>query len=146
MPPLTATDGAASCLDDAVPDDPFTALRFHFGMLLGVDDFETEQAYHRGQTRLHQSWLHGAGVVWGLGVSLDQDHSEVRVERGLAVDGAGRALHLDGPACLDPGAWLDVHDAEVERIDPPPAGADTAFDAHVEARWASCLPRPVPAL
>ena len=145
--PDVLTDPAGMrCLDDAAPDDPFTALRFHFGMLLGVDDFETEQAYHRGQARLHQSWLHGAGVVWGLAVGLDLDDSEVRVEPGLATDGAGRALHLDAAACVDPGQWLDQHADEVELDDHPPEGADAAFDAHVEARWASCLTRPVPAL
>ena len=118
--PDLATDAFTACGDDGtVPDDPFTSLRYHFGMLLGVDDFETEQGYHRGQMRLHQSWLHGAGVDWGLSVTLDQARNEVRVERGLAQDGAGRPLHLDGPACLDPGAWLDAHDSEVERIDPP---------------------------
>jgi hypothetical protein len=146
-PDLVTDDAAAfGRLDDAAADDPFTSLRFHFGMLLGVDDFETEQAYHRGQTRLHQSWLHGAGVVWGLRVELDKDRNEVRVGRGLAYDGAGRPLHLDAAACLDPGAWLDRHGDDVNRIEPPPEGADAAFDAHVEARWASCLTRPVPAL
>ncbi len=131
---------------DLAPDDPFTSLNFHFGMLLGVDDFETEQAYHRGGQRLHQAWLHGPGVVWGLAVALDQEDDEVRVERGLALDAAGRWLHLDGPACLDPGAWYDKHADEVEPIEPPPAGADVAFDAHVEIAWTRCLTRPVPAL
>jgi len=146
-PGLLADPAGVRCLDeDSAPDDPFTSLRFHFGMLLGVDDFETEKAYHRGRLRLHNGWLHGAGVVWGLGVSLDQVRSEVRVEPGLALDGAGRELHLDAAACLDPGAWFDRHEDEVTPAETPPAGADVAFDAHVEARWASCLTRPVPAL
>ena len=50
---------------DLLPLSPFYTLSYHFGMLLGVDDFETEQAYHRAKQRLHNAWLHGEGVVWG---------------------------------------------------------------------------------
>jgi hypothetical protein len=134
--------------DDLLPDDPFTCLNYHFGMLLGVDDFETEQAYHRGKTRLHQAWLHGPGVVWGLQVALDKQRSEVRVEPGLALDGAGRELRLDTPACLDPAAWFEAHEADVTLYADAdvPTGAKLAFDAHVVARFASCLTRAVPAL
>ena len=56
--------------DDLIADDPYTALHFHFGMLLGVDDFETEQAYHRAKHCLHQAWMHGPGVVWGRGRAI----------------------------------------------------------------------------
>jgi hypothetical protein len=143
--PDLATD-AAEFRFELAPDDPFTSLHFHFGMLLGVDDFETEQAYHRGKLRLHQAWLHGSGVVWGLAVALDQANDELRVEPGVALDGAGRELHLDAPACLNPGAWYEEHEDEVEPLEAVPDGVDVAFDAHVEARWASCLTRPVPAL
>ena len=52
--------------------NPFYALRYHFGMLLGVDDFETEQVYHRGKMRLHSAWLHRQGVVWGFNVYFNE--------------------------------------------------------------------------
>lgn len=131
--------------EDLLPDDPFTSLNYHFGMLLGVDDFETEQSYHRGKLRLHQGWLHGPGVIWGLDVLLNVEGGEIQVERGLALDGAGRELHLDARACLDPGAWLEQHSGEVTLVDPPD-GAVKAFDAYVVASLASCLTRQVPAL
>ena len=125
-------------------DDPFTAVSYHFGMLLGVDDFETERSYHRGRECLHQAWLHGPGVVWGLGVSLDFVHHEVHVARGLALDGAGRNLHLDADACLDPAAWFAAHESEVTNT--APAAGEVIFEAHVTASFATCLTRPVPAL
>jgi len=130
--------------EDLLTDDPFTAVSYHFGMLLGVDDFETELAYHRGRECLHQAWLHGPGVVWGLGVGLDFERSEIRIERGLAIDGAGRNLHLDVAACLNPGAWYEAHHDEVKAT--KAEDAEAVFDAHVTASFATCLTRPVPAL
>ena len=124
-----------------LPADPYTALRFHFGMLLGVDDFEVEQGFHHGKQRLHNAWLHRDGVVWGLGVAVDS--GEIRVDRGLALDGAGRELHLDDPACLSVAAWYAQHAEDVGA-----AGEDgtVEFDAYVIARYATCPMRPVPAL
>src|SRR5262245_32994373 len=57
-----ASDGASTL----TPISPHLGMHYHFGMLLGVDDFETEQAYHRGKARLHNAWLHRDGAVWGF--------------------------------------------------------------------------------
>ena len=128
------------------PANPFYALHFHFGMLLGGEDFETEQAYHRGKTRLHNAWLHGSGVVWGYGVSADTGSGELRVDRGLALDPAGHELYLDARSCLSLAAWFEQHrdDEDFELVD----DADNVkrFDAHVVARFRPCLTREVPAL
>jgi len=126
----------------SLPADPFTALRFHFGMLLGVDDFEVEQGFHHGKQRLHNAWLHRDGVVWGLAVGVDR--GEIRVLPGLALDGAGRELHLDDPACLSVTAWYHEHAADVG-AEPGESGS-VEFDAYVIARHATCPMRPVPAL
>jgi hypothetical protein len=125
-------------------ESPFTALHYHFGMLLGVDDFETEQDYHRGKMRLHNAWLHREGVVWGLAVSADLPSGELRVERGLALDPAGHELHLDARACVNVGAWYDEH-ADDPDLDATVNGPEVTFDARVVARFRSCLTRPVPA-
>jgi hypothetical protein len=127
-----------------LPADPFTALQFHFGMLLGVDDLETGQAYPRGKIRLHNAWLHREGVVWGLGVAFN-DHGELTVDPGLALDAAGHELHLDRLACLDPGKWYAAHkdDPDFTFTD---AGGGKKFSVHVVARFKACLTRPVPAI
>jgi hypothetical protein len=139
-------DDPASC-GGPLPTDPFTALRFHFGMLLGVDDFETEQAYHRGKMRLHNAWLHREGVAWGFGVSLDRGSGELRVDRGLAYDHVGHELHLDAMACLNLGAWYDEHpDDPVLSGAAGQTGDQVRFDAHIQLRFRSCLDRQVPAL
>lgn len=128
--------------------DPFTALRYHFGMLLGVNDLEAQQAYHRGKTRLHNAWLHGAGVAWGLGVDTDREKREVRVQPGLALGYAGHEMYLDRRACVDVGAWLKQHEktsiAGGGLAEGPP-GTFT-LTAHVVAYMRACLTREVPAL
>lgn len=135
--------------------DPFTALRYHFGMLLGVSDFEAQQAYHRGKTRLHNAWLHGAGVVWGLGVDVDLQRREVRVDRGLALGHAGHELYLDNRACVDIGAWLERNkdnpelekeNAVLARAVREGANGEFILTVHVVAYLRACLTREVPAL
>src|SRR5215471_2615568 len=112
---MASTPDMASCISSEDgsgtlnPTNPFFALRTQFGMLLGVDDFETLQGYNHGQMRLHNAWLHGEGVIWGLDVGLDKDHNEIRVTPGLALDLTGRFLHLDSQACVDVTKWFEVH-------------------------------------
>lgn len=138
---LATDDG----LSELLPLSPFKALHYHFGMLLGVDDFETEQAYHRAKMRLHNSWLHREGVVWGFGVKLDEQRGEIRVTPGLALDAAGHELHLEGEACLNLGEWFDKH-----KQDPgftfTTTNGNATFNAHVVIRFKACLTRQVPAL
>ncbi len=148
---MANTPDLATCLasDDGrselLPLSPFYALRYHFGMLLGVDDFETEQAYHRAKMRLHNAWLHRAGVVWGFDVRLDQEAVEIRVTPGLALDAAGHELHLEGDACVNIGEWFDKHRTDPGFIIGGDANNPT-FDAHVVIRFKACLTRQVPAL
>jgi hypothetical protein len=139
--------------DDLQPMNPFLALRYQFGMLLGVDDFETAQAYARGKMRLHNAWLHGAGVVWGFGVSAPPVSAtdatlrgEIQVDPGLALDGHGRELHLDAAACVNVGAWYDKHKDDEGFVHAATDTGGVSFAAHIELRFRACLTRPVPAM
>lgn len=133
--------------DGLLPAGPYTSLVPHFGMLLGVDDLETVLAYPRGKSRLHNAWLHGEGVVWGFGVSVDAASHELKVAPGLALDAAGHELHLDAEACLDFGKWYAAHKDEKEFDFQVDAGTGAVtFTAHVVARFTACLTRPVPAI
>lgn len=125
---------------------PHTSLHYHFGMLLGVTDFETEQAYHRGKMWLHNAWLHREGVVWGFNVLVNTDAGEIRVTRGLALDRLGRELHLEADACLTVAAWFAAHrnDPGFEFTEAP--DGTISFDAHVVIRFKACLTRQVPSL
>jgi hypothetical protein len=145
MPDIVAAADGCADTSALLPVDPFTAVRYHFGMLLGVDDFETDQAYHRGKNRLTNAWSHRAGVLWGLGVKADLPSGEIRVESGLALDGAGEELHLDAEACLNVGAWFDAHKSDAGFVPAQTAGGYT-FAAHVEIKFHPCLTRQVPAM
>jgi hypothetical protein len=128
-----------------LPLNPFFALRYHFGMLLGVDDFETEQAYHRAKMWLHNAWLHREGVLWGFGVKLDQPAGEIRVLPGLALDSSGHELHLEADACVNVGAWFEKHKDD-QGFAIAETGDTRKFDLHVGIRFKACLTRQVPAL
>jgi hypothetical protein len=61
-PPHPASPDAPAC-----PDIPqFRRLRYSYGQLLGVADFQAEQDFHRDKARLHNRCLHGYGVICGL--------------------------------------------------------------------------------
>jgi hypothetical protein len=159
------TPDLATCLevgpgqDDAVlPVNPFLAVRYQFGMLLGVEDFDAAEGYPRGKTRLHNAWLHGGGVVWGFDVQAPQTSpptdtslsGELLVKAGLALDRVGHELYLDQDACVDVGAWYALHKDEqavkdVTEVDAP-TGVVTLKELHVELSFAACLSRQVPAM
>jgi hypothetical protein len=153
-PDITTCPDTSAGREDSL--SPFYALNYHFGMLLGVDDFATEQQYHHGKMRLHNAWLHRAGVVWGfdvlLGLEPDQirvQPGEIRVLPGLALDASGHELHLDGDACVNVVEWFLAHKddegfAQAANMTTTPT--TITFDAHVEIRFKSCLTRQVPAL
>jgi hypothetical protein len=141
--------------DTRLPIDPWRSLAVHFGMLLGVDDFRIIDAYHRGKMWLHAAWLHREGVVWGLAPSLDTDAGELRTEAGLALDAAGRELHLERPACIDLGKWFAARAQELLGEEPPAdetimlehlEDGGVRLNAHVRMRFVACLDRQVPAL
>jgi hypothetical protein len=152
---MTALDTQAGCAcqdcaapgpcDADLPDSPDCAINYHFGMLLGVDDFRTEQGFHVGRLRRHQRALHGFGVVYGFAVSADPAAAELRVGPGYAIDAHGRDLALDAAQCLGLPAWWLKHRGDDEFADVPDKD-DVTFDADVRLCYAGCLARPVPAI
>lgn len=139
---MTTANGKGA-LATSLAADPFSSLAIHYGMLLGVPDFQVLMANPRGKLRLHQSWQHGPGVVWGYPVSVRPDSAELRVGPGLAVDGLGREVALAVEHCIDVAQWLDEHEEEAE---PVVTGDVRTFNAQVVLRYRACLTRPVPAM
>ena len=83
-------------------------LNYVFGQVLGVKDFQQEQAYFLHKARLHNRSLHGYGTVWGLEVSYDNtgDDLEIQVSPGLAIDSQGREIYVDAVQCAKLNKWL----------------------------------------
>jgi hypothetical protein len=135
----------SGCGTVSVPINPFVSNRYHFGMLLGVADLESDQGYHRGKTWLQSAWTHGEGAVWGLAVEVRPDAGEVVVEPGLAYDRNGRELLVADRLCLDLGRWYAERrpdDLEVEEL----PGGEVRFRVHVRLCAEQCLDRPVPSI
>lgn len=116
-------------LDPATPGDPFTRLRYHYGQLLGADDFSTEQRYFLLRSRLHNALLHGFGTVWGLRVDAQDVETAVRLtcNPGLAIDALGREIYVPQKVCLDVTGlaatrfWADLSPPPPIIVEPAPA-------------------------
>lgn len=75
-PPSTRGDRDEDCL----PLPRFERIKYFYGQLLGVREFQAEQSYFLEKHRLHNRYLHGYGVVCGLVVT------ECREPRGPCDD------------------------------------------------------------
>lgn len=133
--------------DAALPDNPQCTLNYHFGQLLGVEDFRAEQGFHLGRSRRHQRLLHGHGVVAGYPVSYKPAITELRVGPGYAVDGLGRDLVLDADQCVNLAKWwaarVSAKEADYNDVIDK---ADLTIDLDLVVCYATCLTAPVPAI
>lgn len=145
--------------DPAAPGDPFLRTRYHYGMLLGADDFTVDQKHHILRHRLHQALLHGHGTVSGLRVTRYTADAgaieELRIRPGLAIDVQGRDLYVAKELCLDVVPLSDAAWASFEQVDPAdalPFLQDPADDgtgvrrAYVVLQYVACQAQPVPAV
>jgi hypothetical protein len=99
----------------AAPLDPLKHVNFLPGMVLGVDEFQQEFAYHEG----HRQWLArdaiGYGTVNGLTVKVSRDDSKgpedpkrfkVMVGAGVALTPQGRLVRVCPEQCAHLNEWL----------------------------------------
>ena len=139
-------------VDPAAGGDPFVRNRYHYGMLLGAEDFLVEQRGHLLRDRLHQALLHGFGTVRGLEVvGRGEPPTEIVVGQGIAVDPLGRNLFVDQLQCYDLAA-LRVEDLDGFSRTPHVALLDfepeegPAWWGFVTLRYTSCVSAPVPSV
>lgn len=89
-----STTGAhtVDCQPCEIPD--LCRNHYYKGKLLTARDFRDEQDYHTNKLRLHQTQLHGWGVVCGFKVTPHPYCPKLRVvvEAGFAVDACGREV------------------------------------------------------
>jgi hypothetical protein len=98
--------------DDLTLNPPLTPTRVFYstGRMLGVEDFQTDQDYHRGRLARALTQLYGAGTVSGLLVQTDGNTNvlqlEVQVTPGLAIDRIGRVIEVPRTVCIVLNDWL----------------------------------------
>ena len=95
--------------------------------MLSAHDFQNEQNYLIGKSRLHNRALHGKGVVNGLEVSVEGGSSAPLfvVQPGFALDAYGREILIVSPVRLAIGADVSPQYLIVEYLeretDPAPS-------------------------
>jgi hypothetical protein len=78
--------------------------------MLGAEDFQAEQDYHRGRLARALLQLVGTGTVSGLLVQTDGNADplqlEIQVTAGVALDRVGRILEVPRTVCIVLQDWL----------------------------------------
>jgi hypothetical protein len=98
--------GTRSAAVGVALDGAFARPEFFAGQLLTDKDLDDLAAYVRGKNRLHNRYLHGAGVVCGLDVSPIGERS-VRVSAGYVLDCCGDDIVVPCDVTVDLIALLD---------------------------------------
>jgi len=124
MDTFTATAASAT----AQPLSPSKHVKYTQGMVLGVDDFMQEFAFHNGRNEWLLRDLIGYGTASGLRVSYDDagGKHEVRVSGGTAVSPRGQMIRVCWDQCADLAVWLkqkENQDEVAKRIASPPSGS-----------------------
>jgi hypothetical protein len=89
-------------------------VKYFYGQLLGVREFQSEQSYFLEKHRLHNRYLHGYGVVCGLRVDPCKEPEPpcpepktkepelcVELDCGLALDCQGNEIVVPAPMRID---------------------------------------------
>ncbi|MBA4175717.1 MAG: hypothetical protein C0505_04025 [Leptothrix sp. (in: Bacteria)] len=121
-------------------------VNYTLGMLLGVDDFVQEQAWHIARRHELARELLGYGTVRGLQVLLEPltsppSATRVRITPGMAWTPSGTAVCVPSEQCCDVDAWLANHGSEVT---PLVSGSPATVTLYVVLSYAACLTDNVP--
>jgi hypothetical protein len=128
----TFTAKAASATAKAL--SPSKHVNYTQGMVLGVDDFMQEFAFHNGRNEWLLRDLVGYGTASGLRVSYDDTGGkhEVRVTGGTAVSPRGQMIRVCCDQCADLAVWLkqkEHQDEVTKRMTSPLAGSISLYVA-----------------
>lgn len=91
--------------------DPTKHVNYTYGMVLGVDDFTQEFAYHSERDQWMTRDIDGYGTVVGLRVTVAKnanDEREVIVSAGTAVNPRGQMICVPAAQCAVIDKWLAV--------------------------------------
>jgi hypothetical protein len=94
--------------------------RVHYatGVLLGAEDFQAEQDYHRGRLARTLAYAMGYGTLAGLAVAYEPAQAagetpparpeQLIVAPGLAIDRLGRQIEVARSRCLRLAEWYEA--------------------------------------
>lgn len=142
---MAMTDDTDILERDAALDEQLRRVSYEAGMLLGIDATREEQDYHRRRQTRQQYWLHGAGTVTGMVISIEPD-TEADAEKnitvralvspGVGIDGLGRELMVHETFCINLGEWLEAQD-QTSLLEGYDSGTNKLW-LKVSARYRDC--------
>ncbi len=99
----------------AAPADPSKHVDYTLGMVLGVDDFTQEFAYHNARDQWMARDLIGYGTVSGLALTVANDANGPRIEvsPGVAVNPVGQLIRVCSAQCASLNDWLALNTAKL---------------------------------
>lgn len=107
----------ANTTDALNPPSAPNRVYYSIGRMLGTEDFQAEQDYHRGRLARVLVHLFGTGTILGLNVSLGLDPGdgslEVQVSPGMAIDRVGRLIEVPRQVCIRLKNWYAQVDPSI---------------------------------
>ena len=138
---------------DSLPKKDPDRVHYATGVLLGAEDFQAEQDYHRGRLARALAYTVGHGTVAGLEVVYQAQQAadeanpsrpeRLLLEPGLAIDRLGRMIEVPRPRCLKLADWYQAQSPQLLRqawheADALWAGAPSGVAADLFVRFVVC--------
>lgn len=115
----------------ATEPDPAKHVNYHLGMVLGVEDFVQDFAYHNGRSQWQLRDLIGYGTARGLRAHFENDGTKgprVIVDAGVAVSPGGQMICVPSAQCASLNHWLAANAKAVsDRLGSPISSALTLY-------------------
>jgi len=92
--------------EDFTTREPADRVFYETGVFLDAEDLRAEQTYHRGRLARVLTYAHGSGTLAGLRVAWNEEHHELRVLPGAAIDRLGRLIEVPRTACVNLVDWF----------------------------------------
>jgi hypothetical protein len=129
----------ATPTDSLNPPPAPQRVYYSTGRMLGVEDFQADQDYHRGRLARALVQLYGTGTVAGLLVQTDSNKDvtqlELQVMAGMAIDRIGRIIEVPRTVCIVLNNWLSQQlQAWQSQITNPVAGQPAIPDPNLAIR------------
>jgi len=135
-----------SAVTGTIAADPSRHVNYVTGMILGVDDYAQEFAYHAGRAKRIVREFLGYGTVLGLALSVADSGAgpRVTVGAGSAAAPSGQLICVGRDQCGEINAWLKRPEIKAE-LDAR-AGTDNALDlqVHLTLCYTDCAVEDVP--
>jgi hypothetical protein len=139
-----------SAVATAAAANPSRHVNFTAGMVLGVDDYRQEFAYHSARDKWIVRDFLGYGTLSGLAVTVEDDGAKgprIRVTPGAAAAPSGQLICVGREQCGSLDAWLarkEVQEALRKKTENTPDPVHTTLNLYLTLCYVDCAVAEVP--